>query len=169
MAEREATRTKEAEAKPVQLYEQLMDMWRSARERAKTGKVVVRGKEQPWEDCRQGHARWYLHDNMPDVAVRGWFVFMQDLHSHSGKHVHQGGLAIYIVEGQGYTVIDGVKYEWEGGDLLLLPIKPHGVEHQHFNTHLSMNTKWIGLIYGPFFDAMGDELEQKENQPGYHG
>ena len=49
------------------------------------------------------------------------------------SHRHGGGALIYIVEGKGYTLIDGVKHEWEKGDLIWIS---HWCWHQHFNRDL---------------------------------
>ncbi len=57
----------------------------------------------------------------------------KEIRAQSGKHRHQGGVAIHILEGRGYTVADGDRYDWQKGDLLTLPVKPDGVVFQHFN------------------------------------
>ncbi|MDF2791491.1 MAG: Cupin 2 conserved barrel domain protein, partial [Neobacillus sp.] len=45
------------------------------------------------------------------------------------RHVHS---AIYhVLEGKGYTIIDGQKFEWEKGDFFILP--PWS-KHEHVNT-----------------------------------
>ena len=71
-----------------------------------------------------------------------------------------------MLEGQGYTEVNGERIEWEAGDLLLLPIVPGGVEHKHFNRNPGENAKWIAFIYRPYGDETGSYLEQKENAPG---
>lgn len=47
------------------------------------------------------------------------------------KHRHPGEAVLYIVEGEGYSVIDDVKYDWATGDA---PIVNQYVWHQHFNS-----------------------------------
>ena len=65
----------------------------------------------------------------PEAVLDDWNIFVQDIKVHSGKHRHQGGLVIYIIEGEGWSEVDGERHDWEAGDLLLLPLKPGGVEH----------------------------------------
>jgi gentisate 1,2-dioxygenase len=41
---------------------------------------------------------------------------------------HQGGLVIYVLEGEGaegrgYTILDDERYEWEAGDVMTLPLR----------------------------------------------
>ncbi len=167
MVERELQRTKEAEAKGDPYYEYgftMSDLWL---DRALTGQVVIKGKDVPWLQGRQAKVRHLLHPLKQEAAVTGWMFFLQDIRSHSGKHRHQGGLAIYIIEGKGWTTVDDVRHDWEEGDLILLPIKPQGVVHQHFNANPGTPCKWLAMIYHHFYPALCCEHEQKEVHPEY--
>lgn len=167
MLEKEAQRTGEAEAKQTSFYEWSYARMKEARDRARNGARVVRGKELPWEQGRQGRLKWYIHPLREELAVSGWYVFQHDVRTHSGRHRHQGSLAIFVLEGKGWTVVDGVRHDWEEGDLVLLPILPGGVEHQHFNAAPGSPCKWLALIYSPFVDALGNEMEQREPSPDW--
>ena len=92
-------------------------------------------------------------------------MFVQDIRVHSGKHRHQGGLVIYIIQGEGYSIVDGERHDWEAGDLLLLPVKPGGVEHQHFNKDDAHPAKWIAFISAALFEFGASEMVQLENHP----
>lgn len=48
----------------------------------------------------------------------------------NGGHGHQNEAAFYILEGRGYEVHDGQRYEWEQGDLVIVH---NDCKHQHFN------------------------------------
>ena len=78
--------------------------------------------------------------------MQGWLVFMHEILTHSGRHRHQGGLALFIVDGKGYTVVDGVRYDWEKGDLVILPVQPRGCVHQHFNLNPDGPSHFLALI-----------------------
>ncbi len=52
--------------------------------------------------------------------------------------------------------------EWKKGDLILLPVKPGGVEYQHFNLDPKKPVRWLAMIYAPYQDAIAHYLEQKE-------
>ena len=67
--------------------------------------------------------------------------------------------------GKGYSVVDGERIDWQAGDLLLLPIKPGGVEHQHFNINPGSECRWIAFSYMPFFDHVASEFTQTEVSP----
>ena len=63
-------------------------------------------------------------------------VYQQEIPpgSRSGRVKFQGGQVIMILDGQGYTSIDGVKHTWKKGDVLNLPLRADGIIVQHFNT-----------------------------------
>src|SRR5262245_40813848 len=85
---------------------------------------------------------------------------------YSGKqlgHCHTLEGVIDVQEGHGYSVIDGVKYPWEAGDLICVPV---------FAWHRHHNESQEDLIYyaattGPFSMATGIALYEEENYPEY--
>lgn len=169
MAERESERVREAEAVSFNVYEEGFKLDANLREKALTGMVVVRSKDRPWQQNRQGLVKFLLHKVLDDTSVGTWRVFVHDIRNHSGIHRHQGGLCLYVIEGKGWTVVDGERQNWEEGDLILLPIKPRGVEHQHFNAEPGKPCKWLALLYSPFKDILGSEMEQKQASPDWKG
>ena len=91
------------------------------------------------------------------------FVQLPPRSSNHG-HGHQNEAAFYILEGNGYEVHDGERYDWATGDLVLVHTDS---VHRHFNpydeqaTALVMKAKcawmYLGLIQqgrsGPLADA----------------
>src|SRR5204863_5154071 len=103
-----------------------------------------------------------------DTVLDDWIVFVNDIQVHSGKHKHQGGLVIFILEGEGYSIVEGERHDWEAGDLLLLPFKGGGgVEHQHFNKYENKPAKWIAFISSPLFFWGASEMVQLEEHPEF--
>ncbi|MDO8688815.1 MAG: cupin domain-containing protein [Dehalococcoidia bacterium] len=167
MVERETQRFREAEARQAPIYENIYTLYNSWKERAETGEVVIRGKGQPWEQGRQARVKYFLEPLMKDTAAQGWLMFIQDIRIQSGRHRHQGGLIIYVIEGKGWTTVDGVRHDWEEGDIILLPIQLRGSEHQHFNAEPGKPCKWLAMIYLHFVECISSELEQKETAPDW--
>src|SRR5215475_13175798 len=135
MAMRDRERTRERN-----FYEQIVTHQREERERSFNGQVVIRGEALPWVMSRQALVKHYMWPSRysretPETVLDDWNIFVQDIKVHSGKHRHQGGLVIYIIEGEGWSEVDGERHDWEAGDLLLLPLKPGGVEHKHYNRY----------------------------------
>lgn len=134
------------------------------------GKLLIKSTDREWEISTQGRSRWYLYPNIfTDTALQEWMVFMQDIRTHSGKHRHQGGLAIFILEGRGYSVLDGKRVDWKKGDLILLPPKPNGIEHQHFNAEPGTGCRWMAFIFIPMYDQVASYTQQIEFTPLYKG
>lgn len=128
------------------------------------GKKVIKGKELPWMQNPNGIIRRYVHPLMKGYALDTMYLFVHEIRTYSGRHVHQGGLGLFVLGGKGYTVVDGIKHDWGIGDLILLPIKQGGVEHQHFNID-NQPSKWLALIPNPLWHCLGEKLEQKELHP----
>ncbi len=167
MAERELTRQREAEATTKGHYETILEEWALLRQKALTERVVIKGKEQPWEQGSQARAKFFFYPTIHDTVSRDWMVFIQDIRTHSGRHRHQGGLAIFVIEGRGWTTVDGVRHDWEEGDLILLPVKPSGVVHQHFNAEQGKPCKWLAFIYKPYMDCTGNQMVQIDDSPDW--
>ena len=144
----------------------VLGRWGRRRERAAKGVVHIKAKDLAWEMNRQGRCRFYAHLGRTDLANPDWICFRHEIHTHSGVHVHQGGLALFVTKGRGYTVCNGRRADWKAGDVILLPIEPGGVEHQHFNLG-DEPCEWIAFAFNPWLDAMGNGYEQRENHPEY--
>ena len=145
------------------VYETIINMRKEFHEKQKSGKIVVRSEDREWELSRQGFVRWYLvPTRYKDNVLQDWYVFMLNIKKHSGRHRHQGGLVIFIVEGKGGTEVDGEFIEWEAGDLVLLPVKPGGIEHKHFNSDPNKACRWIAFVYFPLWDSVASEFTQLE-------
>ena len=144
----------------------VLGRWDTRRQRAAKGAILIKGNEQPWELNRQGRCRFYAHLGRADLANPDWISFRHEIHTHSGMHVHQGGLALFVTKGRGYTICNGRRADWKEGDVILLPIEPGGVEHQHFNLG-DEPCEWIAFAFNPWLDAMGNGYEQRQNHPEY--
>jgi len=165
MAEMERTRVREQESPKLTSYEMALRQDRETAERNLTGRVVCTEEDCPQMLTRQGRLRYYLGHTIKDTPLQDWIVFTHEIRTASGKHRHQGGLVIYVITGKGYSVVDGERIDWQAGDLLLLPIKPGGVEHQHFNINPGSECRWIAFSYMPFFDHVASEFTQTEVSP----
>ncbi len=162
------TRSRESEPAAPSPYELAIKHDREFAERQMTGRIVLRLEDCPQEQTRQGLLRPYLDPfAIKDTPLQHWAVFTHEVRTQSGKHRHQGGLAIYVIEGRGYSIVDGERIEWEKGDLVLLPLRPDGVEHQHFNLDRAKPALWIAFIHFPLRDYVASEMTQLETAKDY--
>lgn len=167
MAEFERTRIREREAPQQNAYELAIKLGRERAERHATGRIVVKMADCPQNLTRQGRLRYYLGLTTKDTPLQDWVVFTHEIRTVSGKHRHQGGLIIYVIDGNGYSVVDGERYDWEKGDLVLLPLREKGVEHQHFNANPEKPALWMAFIHGPTSEYVASEMTQTEVSPEY--
>jgi len=150
-------------------YERVLRQRKELKERNNSGPVVVRAAEREWFQARQGKLRFFLDPvNFKDTPLQQWRVFIHEIKTRSGKHRHQGGLVIYVLHGKGYSVVDGERWDWEKGDLVLLPMKPEGVEHQHFNAQPEQGPAlWAAFINIPIQEFLASDLQQGELSPDF--
>jgi quercetin dioxygenase-like cupin family protein len=168
MGEKERVRVRSRDPIPDGGYEKLFREREEFVVRQHSRKLVIKPRERDWDLTRQGFVRWYLHPLLyKDTPLQDWYTFMLDIRTHSGRHRHQGGLVIFIVEGSGGTEVDGERLLWQAGDLLLLPVKPGGVEHKHYNAEPGKGCRWLAFLYLPLWNHVGSELAQLELSPDF--
>jgi quercetin dioxygenase-like cupin family protein len=167
MAEIERTRVREREAPETSSYELAIQQDRERAQRQLTGRIVVKMDDCPQTLTRQGRLRSYLGLTTLDTPLQDWVVFTHEVRTASGKHRHQGGLVIYVIDGNGYSIVDGERIDWEKGDLVLLPLREKGVEHQHFNSNPEKPALWIAFIHSPTREYVASEMTQSEVSPEY--
>jgi hypothetical protein len=170
MSESERTRVRERGAPQLNGYEMILKQRKDWDQRQLTGPVVIKPSDREAQVSRQGRLTYYLDPNQyKDTPLQDWHVFLNDIRTHSGKHRHQGGLVIYVIEGKGWSIVDDERVDWQTGDLLLLPIKHQGVTHQHFNAEPGKPCLWIAFVYIPLMDHVAMELTQISNSPDFKG
>ncbi len=168
MAESERTRVRERGPIDKADYEQALEKTQEFSRRQRTGQIVIKRSDRPTQVTRQGRLLYYLLPGVyKEVPLQDWAVFINDVRTHSGKHRHQGGLVIYVLEGKGYSIVDEERVDWEKGDLLLLPIRPGGVEHQHFNSEPGKGCQWVAFLHWPTMEHLAMELTQVEESPDF--
>jgi len=168
MAEAELTRERERPPLKDNPYERVMKWRKELADRNRTGPVVIKPADREVFVSRQGRLHYFLNPfAFKDTPLQTWLVFKHEVRTKSGKHRHQGGVIIYVIEGKGYSVVEGERIDWEKGDLLLLPMKPGGVEHQHFNLQPGTPALWIAFISIPIIEHLASEMEQTEVSPEF--
>ena len=145
------------------------DLQRSQNRVRRAGTVV--------DDATVGHSG----DSDPDKSKTYWMLgpgdeefLSQSLQVHFVElmpggnnfgHGHQNEAHFYILEGSGYEIHDGKRYDWEKDDLVIVH---HDSKHQHFNKSkteralalvLKAKTSWmvLGLIQQGRSGAVKDE------------
>jgi gentisate 1,2-dioxygenase len=78
-------------------------------------------------------------------------------------HRHTVEAVLYVLQGKGHSVIDGIRYDWEPGDFISVPM---------FSWHRHLNTGDEDFIYlaattGPLSLALGLAVYEDERYPDY--
>ncbi len=165
----EADRTRERERPPIaeNPYEMNMRKRRERAERNRVGPVVIKASDREQFVARQGRLMFYLNPYAyHDTPLQQWQVFKHEIRTKSGKHRHQGGVIIYVLDGKGHSIVDGERVDWKKGDLVLLPMKPEEVVHQHFNDQPDPS-HWVAFYNIPIIEHIAAEMEQMEESPEY--
>jgi len=79
----------------------------------------------------------------------------------SQKHGHVNEAAFYILDGDGYEIHDGVRYDWTAGDIAVVH---NNCVHQHFNASATKPARALVLKTKPMFMFM-NMLFQKTVEP----
>jgi quercetin dioxygenase-like cupin family protein len=154
------------------LWGELLTLRDEQRANLKDAIQVVKGSELPQEVNRQGLMRWYLHPNIKDTILSTLVFFEQEIPpgSRTGRYKFQGEQVIYILEGKGHTLIDGVKHAWSAGDVLNLPVRKPGIVVQHVNEDPQNPAKFVACepnLYACTTVDRGSGFEQIEDAPEY--
>jgi gentisate 1,2-dioxygenase len=131
----------------------------------------LRRLDDYWKENRQGRIHVRYEDLTLLVNPKGTrSTFMLDAflgHKTSGltlamnqmapgkwqkKHRHGGEAWLYALEGRGHSVIDGNRYDWEEGDLVVVD---HWAWHQHHNSDPDLTARLIRVHnFAGIYDAM---------------
>lgn len=156
-----------SETKRLERLFEIRDQQRAVRRK---GRTIAPGDELPWEWNRQGKQKWYMHPDMTENCLNTLMFYVQELPAggRSGKQKSQGGQAGVIVEGRGYTLVDGVRHDWEKHDVLNFPVRTEGIVVQHFNLDPDRPAR-IAFVEPNTTDALGVDrgcgFEQIEDAP----
>ena len=84
-------------------------------------------------------------------------ILCDDPGMHSGKHSHMEAV-LYVLEGEGYTLIDGERLAWKKGTCF--QVQGPRTVHQHFNTG-EVESQLLRIHYGirsHFFQAIAKRV-----------
>ena len=123
-------------------YDRWLHMWEDSQEEKKKARTVINDEELEWVETPQDYRIALMAG--PENGFRTWGseVTIADIPAghHTGQHEH-GEEGIYIVEGEGCSIVNGVRYDWKEGAVLWMPF---GSQHQHFNTG-STNARYLSF------------------------
>ncbi|WP_329129889.1 cupin domain-containing protein [Streptomyces sp. NBC_01476] len=111
--------------------------------------------------------RWRLAPGDEEFLTQTLQVHFVELppHSENQGHGHQNEAAFYILEGAGYEIHDGLRYDWRAGDLAFVHTDS---VHQHVNPYeekavcLVVKAKTTWMFLGLLQQGRGGPVERPE-------
>ena len=140
-------------AGPYNLKDELARL--RAMPRVRTGRLIR------FNDGPQTYSRHYIEPK--DGITQMFHIHLEEYApgGHSQKHGHVNEAAFYILDGEGYEIHDGVRYDWKAGDVAIVH---NNCVHQHFNASPTKPARALVMKTKPMFMFM-NMLFQKMVEP----
>lgn len=122
---------------------------------------VRKAKDIQFVDGPVCYSRHYVE---PKDGITQLFHFHLEEYAPGGysqKHGHVNEAAFYILDGTGYEVHDGVRYDWAAGDVAIVH---NNCVHQHFNADPNRPARALVIKTKPMYMFM-NMLFQKQVEP----
>ena len=122
---------------------------------------VRKAKDLKFVDGPQTFSRHYVEPK--DGITQTLHIHLEEWApgARSQKHGHVNEAAFYILDGKGYEVHDGVRYDWQAGDVAVVH---QNCVHQHFNADPAKPARALVLKSKPMFLFL-NMLFQKTVEP----
>jgi len=122
---------------------------------------VRKAKDLKFVDGPQAYSRHYVEPK--DGITQTFHLHLEEYGpgGKSQKHGHVNEAAFYILDGIGYEVHDGVRYDWKAGDVVVVH---NNCVHQHFNADPERPARALVIKTKPMFLFM-NMLFQKQVEP----
>ena len=122
---------------------------------------VRKGSEIKFRDGPQTFSRHYVEPK--DGITQTVHLHMEEYApgARSQKHGHVNEAAFYILDGDGYEIHDGIRYDWHAGDIAIVH---NNCVHQHFNASSTKPARALVIKTKPMYMFM-NMLFQKLVEP----
>jgi mannose-6-phosphate isomerase-like protein (cupin superfamily) len=153
----------------VTFYDKWLGEWERAEENRSNSRRSIMPEEYEWVETVQDFQTTLVIARETGFQTWGSETLLSKIPAghHTGAHRH-GEEAIYIVEGEGFSVVKGRRYDWKEGSSLAIPF---GAPHQHFNTgeneatYLSVLSVGLETFVGLHFTEQIEEKGQIDTLP----
>ena len=117
--------------------------------------ILMGGSESPSDETNGFRAK----------AVAMSTIFEESPHSASHSHTHTEAM-LYVLEGHGYSLIDGQRHDWTAGDAVHVP--PRMTHHGHFNES-DERARTLRIEFGIryFYEELWSGFEKIKDREGH--
>jgi len=122
---------------------------------------VRKGRLIKFNDGPQNYSRHYIEPK--DGLTQMYHIHLEEYApgARSQKHGHVNEAAFYILDGTGYEIHDGIRYDWKAGDVAIVH---NNCVHQHFNADPAKPARALVIKTKPMYMFM-NMLFQKLVEP----
>lgn len=122
---------------------------------------VQKGSTLKFMDGPQCYSRHYMEP--VDGMTQTFHIHLEEYGpgGKSQKHGHVNEAAFYILDGAGYEIHDGVRYDWQAGDIAIVH---NNCVHQHHNADPNKPARALVLKTKPMYLFL-NMLFQKTVEP----
>jgi quercetin dioxygenase-like cupin family protein len=131
---------------------------------------VRKAKDLKFIDGPQAYSRHYVE---PKDGISQLFHIHLEEYGPGGtsqKHGHVNEAAFYILDGKGYEIHDGIRYDWKAGDVAIVH---NNCVHQHFNADPNKPARALVLKTKPMYLFMNmlfqKQVEARHTEPTKEG
>jgi mannose-6-phosphate isomerase-like protein (cupin superfamily) len=112
---------------------------------------VIKGTSIEFNDGPQTFSRHYVEPK--DGITQTFHLHLEEYGpgGRSQKHGHVNEAAFYILDGEGYEIHDGVRYDWKAGDVAIVH---NNCVHQHFNASATKPARALVIKTKPMYMFM---------------
>ncbi len=123
------------------------------------GKVIVRQleKHKDYAYSEERQCSVFIAD-LPSYTLSVDITLIKP-DSNDRKHRHYYETLLFILDGSGYSIIEGERVEWEAGDSLHIP--PWSW-HQHFNKDSDKEVRYLACTNAPLLQGVGGVAIREE-------
>jgi quercetin dioxygenase-like cupin family protein len=127
---------------------------------------VRKGSEIKFNDGPQTFSRHYVQPK--DGITQTFHIHLEEYGpgGHSQKHGHVNEAAFYILDGIGYEIHDGIRYDWKAGDVAIVH---NNCVHQHFNASPDKPARALVIKTKPMYMFMNmlfqHQVEPRPSEP----
>lgn len=112
-------------------YDGWLGLWSDEQEERTRARKSIQEEDLEWVKTKQDYRAALLCARENGFITAGAIMLAEIPKGwNTGKHSH-GEEGIFIVDGEGFSVVDGKKYDWDTGSCLFIP---YSSVHQHFNS-----------------------------------
>ena len=147
------------------------------KEKAQSSPLLLYSWDQTWQalNALRDHA-CSVHDGVlleyrhpqtggPVLPTMACMIQLLRPSEHTKAHRHTGSAVYHVAQGEGFTIVDGQRFNWRKGDILAIP--PWAV-HEHGNSSASTDAVLFSIQDLPVLNALGLYYEEEMKENGGH-